>query len=151
MRLMTLPHIASGVVSLPICGARDVAQDFDGRSDTLNQKQMEKCAFADFERADRRLNAVYAKVRAAKRERDGELESQWRGTEKSLFEGERGSLLAIHDSVRRKNCATSPTAMTQFIIRPPKSAIQSATARIGPSDGPPCGRVRCQAHHGDLE
>jgi uncharacterized protein YecT (DUF1311 family) len=90
MRLMTLPHITSGVVSLPICGARDVAQDFDGRSDTLNQKQMKKCAFADFERADRRLNAVYAKVRAAKRERDGELESQWRGTEKSLVEGQRG-------------------------------------------------------------
>ena len=90
MRLITLMHIASGAVLLPIWGARVVAQDFDCRSDTLNQNQMNQCAFADFERADRRLNAVYAKVRAAMRERDGELQPQWRGVEKSLVEGQRG-------------------------------------------------------------
>ena len=78
---------AIAVMAMPAAG---LAQPIDCNSDALNQSQMNQCAYADYERADRDLNAVYARVRAAMRERDSEMEPRLRGIEKALIEGQRG-------------------------------------------------------------
>jgi uncharacterized protein YecT (DUF1311 family) len=129
MRPMTFLRIPSGAVLLSIWGAPVVAQDFDCRSDTLNQNQMNQCAFADFERADRDLNAVYAKVRAAMRERDGELEPQLRGVEKSLVEGQRGWV-----AYRDGHCALAGSqsrggSMEPLLVWGCKAALTGARAK----------------------
>jgi len=87
LRLKLLVLAVAGIAS-PVL-AQDAAPDC-ANFDNLNQQEMNECSYQDYQAADKKLNAVYKKVKALMTSWDADQDPSDQGAVKALQDGQRG-------------------------------------------------------------